>query len=216
MTVRWTVRTASGPSRSETVPSECEAERVFMNRRPLRLSPAAKSTSPKGGGKAETYSMPPIRHPPNKKSHAGNRRCGLFFLVSQASAALSSSASQHLAAVGGSHSLAETVLHLAMTLLGLISTEHSVLPLSKLSGVVGRENTRPQPNTVILYRTYPQKSRNFCIKTRKIRGIFALLWTIFPPTTRCCGKVRGRCGNPSAQKRYRPLSFVALAEKMVQ
>ena len=67
--------------------------------------------------------------PNNKKSHSGNAVVASF-LVSQASAALSSSASQHLAAVGGSHSLAETVLHLAMTLLGLISTEHSVLPLS--------------------------------------------------------------------------------------
>ena len=73
--------------------------------------------------------------------------------MGQASAALSSSASQHLAAVGGSHSFAETVLHLAMTLLGLISTEHSVLPLSILSGVAVREYTRPQPNNVILYRT---------------------------------------------------------------
>ena len=53
-----------------------------------------------------------------------------FLLVGQTSAALSSSASQHLAAVGGSHSLTETVLHLAMTLLGLICTEHSLLPLS--------------------------------------------------------------------------------------
>ena len=88
----------------------------------------------------------------NKKSHAGNAVVASF-LVGQTSAALSSSASHNLAAVGSSHSLTETVLHLAMTLLGLICTEHSLLPLSILSGVVGREYTRPQPNNVILYRT---------------------------------------------------------------
>ena len=59
-----------------------------------------------------------------------------FLLVGQTSAALSSSASQNLTAVGGSHSLTETVLHLAMTLLGLISTEHFLLLLSILSGAV--------------------------------------------------------------------------------
>ena len=47
-----------------------------------------------------------------------------FLLVGQTSAALSSSASQHLAAVGGSHSLTETVLHLSVTFLGLISSFH--------------------------------------------------------------------------------------------
>ena len=50
------------------------------------------------------------------------------FLVSQTSSALRSSASQNLAAIGSSHSLAETVLHLAMTLLRLISTEHFHAP----------------------------------------------------------------------------------------
>ena len=38
--------------------------------------------------------------------------------------ALRSAAGQHLAAVGGRHSLAEAVLFLALTLLGLVSTQH--------------------------------------------------------------------------------------------
>ena len=45
-------------------------------------------------------------------------------LVSQLLSALSSSASKNLAAVSVSHSLAETVLHLAMTLFGLVSSFH--------------------------------------------------------------------------------------------
>ena len=52
--------------------------------------------------------------------------------MGQTSAALGAAAGENLAAVLGSHSLAETVLHLAMTLLGLICTEHSLLPLSIL------------------------------------------------------------------------------------
>ena len=44
--------------------------------------------------------------------------------MGQTSSALCSSASQNLTAVGSSHSLAETVLHLAMTLFGLVSSEH--------------------------------------------------------------------------------------------
>ena len=44
------------------------------------------------------------------------------FLVAQAGTALGAAASQDLAAVGGSHSLAEAVDLLAMELLGLIGT----------------------------------------------------------------------------------------------
>ena len=44
--------------------------------------------------------------------------------------ALRSAAGQHLAAVGGRHSLAEAVLFLALKLLGLIGTEHGVFLLS--------------------------------------------------------------------------------------
>ena len=48
--------------------------------------------------------------------------------MGQASATLSAATSQHLAAVAGSHSLAETVLLGALTLLGLIGTEHCMTP----------------------------------------------------------------------------------------
>ena len=46
--------------------------------------------------------------------------------MGQASAALGAATGQDLAAVGSSHSLAEAVLHLAMTLLGLVSSFHCV------------------------------------------------------------------------------------------
>ena len=49
-------------------------------------------------------------------------------LVGQASAALGTTAGKHLPAVGGSHSLAEAVLLGALTLLGLIGTEHLHTP----------------------------------------------------------------------------------------
>ena len=49
-------------------------------------------------------------------------------LVGQTRAALSSSASQHLAAVGGSHSPAEAVLLSAPTLLGLECSLHDAAP----------------------------------------------------------------------------------------
>ena len=45
-------------------------------------------------------------------------------LVAQLFSALCSAAGQNLAAVRGRHSLAEAVLFLALTLLGLIGTEH--------------------------------------------------------------------------------------------
>ena len=46
-------------------------------------------------------------------------------LVSELSSALRTSAGQNLSAVGGSHSLTEAMLAGALTLLGLISTDHS-------------------------------------------------------------------------------------------
>ena len=48
--------------------------------------------------------------------------------MGQASAALSAAAGKHLPAIGGFHSLAETVLLGALTLLGLIGTEHLHTP----------------------------------------------------------------------------------------
>ena len=48
--------------------------------------------------------------------------------MGQASAALGTTAGKHLPAVGGSHSLAEAVLLGALTLLGLIGTEHLHTP----------------------------------------------------------------------------------------
>ena len=48
--------------------------------------------------------------------------------MGQASAALSTTAGQDLTAVGSSHSLAEAVLLGALTLLGLIGTEHLHTP----------------------------------------------------------------------------------------
>ena len=49
--------------------------------------------------------------------------------------ALRSAAGQHLAAVGGRHSFTEAMLHLTMTLLGLIGTEHP-MPLLSHSGLL--------------------------------------------------------------------------------
>jgi len=48
--------------------------------------------------------------------------------VGQASAALGAATSENLTAVAGSHSLTETVHLGALTLLGLIGTEHSMTP----------------------------------------------------------------------------------------
>ena len=49
-----------------------------------------------------------------------------FTLVGQAGAALRTAAGQDLAAVGGTHTLAESVLLGTLTLLGLIGTNHRV------------------------------------------------------------------------------------------
>ena len=46
------------------------------------------------------------------------------FLVSQTDSALRASSGENLAAVGGSHSLAEAVLLGTLALLGLVSTKH--------------------------------------------------------------------------------------------
>ena len=46
----------------------------------------------------------------------------------QASAALCATTSQHFAAILGGHSLTEAVLLGALTLLGLIGTEHCMTP----------------------------------------------------------------------------------------
>ena len=56
------------------------------------------------------------------------------FLVAQAGTALGAAASQDLAAVGGSHSLAEAMDLLAVELLGLIGarSSHFVLPPEKI------------------------------------------------------------------------------------
>ena len=52
--------------------------------------------------------------------------------VAELGSALCSAASQNLAAVGSRHSLAEAVLFLALTLLGLISAKHDTFLLSFL------------------------------------------------------------------------------------
>ena len=51
--------------------------------------------------------------------------------MGEAGSALCSAAGKDLAAVCGCHSLAEAVLFLALTLLGLISTQHILALLSK-------------------------------------------------------------------------------------
>ena len=50
------------------------------------------------------------------------------FLVAQAGTALGAAASQDLAAVGGSHSLAEAMLLLSLNLFRLISSQHYSTP----------------------------------------------------------------------------------------
>ena len=61
--------------------------------------------------------------------------------MGQASAALSAAAGQHLTAVLGGHSLAEAVLLGALTLLGLIGTEHCMTPpLNKIGVQRSAEN----------------------------------------------------------------------------
>ena len=58
--------------------------------------------------------------------------------VGQAGAAASAAASQDLAAVGGSHTLTETMDLGAMTLLGLIGTNHAGTPPVQFGGTFVR------------------------------------------------------------------------------
>lgn len=62
-------------------------------------------------------------------------QCSLVLKAAKSGAklcsALCSAAGEDLAAICGSHSLAEAVLFLALTLLGLISTQHILALLSK-------------------------------------------------------------------------------------
>ena len=54
--------------------------------------------------------------------------------VAQLFSALRSAAGQNLAAVGGRHSLAEAMLFLALTLFGLVGTEHRISPFFAAAG----------------------------------------------------------------------------------
>ena len=63
-------------------------------------------------------------------------------LVAELSSALCSAASQNLAAVSSLHSLAETMLLLALKLLGLISTNHRVHSFQVLILNIGREQPK--------------------------------------------------------------------------
>ena len=56
--------------------------------------------------------------------------------MGQTSAALGAAAGENLAAVLGRHSLAETVLLGALTLLGLIGTQHCITPPVRFAGVI--------------------------------------------------------------------------------
>ena len=58
--------------------------------------------------------------------------------VSQAGAALSKTTSQNLAAVGSGHALTETMLLGALTLLGLIGTNHAGTPPVQFGGTFVR------------------------------------------------------------------------------
>ena len=60
--------------------------------------------------------------------------------MGQTSSALRSSASQNLAAVGSGHALTETMLLGALTLLGLIGTNHAGTPPVQFGG----KNPPPQ------------------------------------------------------------------------
>ena len=70
--------------------------------------------------------LPLLAHSYEKRPHDGG-----LFLVAQTRSAFCSAASQNFAAVGGRHPFTEAVLHLAMTLFGLVGTEHIVLLLSR-------------------------------------------------------------------------------------
>ena len=73
--------------------------------------------------------------------------------MGQASATLSAATSQHLTAVLGGHSLTEAVLLGALTLLGLIGTEHCMTPPLNKIGV--------QRSAETLCRTYSTASEFF-------------------------------------------------------
>jgi hypothetical protein len=74
--------------------------------------------------------------------------------MGQASATLSAATSQHLTAVLGGHSLAEAVLLGALTLLGLIGTEHCMTPPFNKIGV--------QSVADRLCRTYSTAQKTLC------------------------------------------------------
>ena len=63
--------------------------------------------------------------------------------VSQADAALSTTTSQNLAAVGSGHALTETMLLGALTLLGLIGTNHAGTPPVQFGGTSMYASTTP-------------------------------------------------------------------------
>ena len=63
-------------------------------------------------------------HKNSRQEPEKRRKTSKIPLVGQASAALCAAASQHLAAVRGRHSLAETMFLAALTLLGLIGSQH--------------------------------------------------------------------------------------------
>ena len=109
--------------------------------------------------------------------------------MGQTSSALRSSASQNLAAVGSSHSLAETVLHLAMTLLGLVSTEHDVAPPFNHSKWCCKCTQKHTYSLTMWYYTLtcPQKSSKNSHRMRIFQGFFRALWSSFPQNTRYCG-----------------------------
>lgn len=63
-------------------------------------------------------------HKNSRQEPEKRRKTSKIPLVGQASAALCAAASQHLAAVRGRHSLAETMFLAALTLLRLVSSQH--------------------------------------------------------------------------------------------
>ena len=68
--------------------------------------------------------------------------------MSQASAALCTAASQNLAAVLGGHALTETMLLGALTLLGLIGTNHAGTPPVQFGGTESSASTTPETGAV--------------------------------------------------------------------
>ena len=79
------------------------------------------------------------------------------FLVAQAGTALGAAASQDLAAVGGCHSLAETVDLLAVQLLGLIGTFrcHVETPPVRIAALLRAALTRHRLNGGAVNRSRP-------------------------------------------------------------